>query len=84
MLSIMPTISSSLSPYTSVFLSCLERSDPQAAAVLKRSDPRRDCLKAEGRSSNLKARRADPRAAEGVAVSTGGAYAPEQLKEEGN
>jgi hypothetical protein len=33
------------------------------------------CLEAEGRSSNLKARRADPRAAEGVALSTGGAYA---------
>ena len=43
--------------------------------VLKRSDPRRDCLKAEGRSSNLKARRAGPQAAVRAAVSTGGAYA---------
>jgi len=32
--------------------------------------------------SCLKARRAAPQAAEGVAVSTGGAYAPEQLKGE--
>jgi hypothetical protein len=49
------------------FLFCLKRSDPQvkrssSEVVLERSDPRRDCLKAEGRSSNLQARRAGPQA----------------------
>ena len=38
------------------------RDAPYAVALLKRSDPRRDCLEAEGRSSNLKAWRAAPQA----------------------